>query len=42
MMVSSVDSISANLKGNPGLALAARAVFQDHTDKFLWVAFSSL
>ncbi|KDO39610.1 hypothetical protein CISIN_1g0381531mg, partial [Citrus sinensis] len=37
VMVSSVDSISANLKGNPGLALAARAVFQDHTDKFLWI-----
>ena len=35
--VSPVDSISANLKGNPGLALAARkALFQDHTDKFLF------
>lgn len=34
---------SANLKGNPGLGLAAsRALFQDHIDKFLWVAFGSL
>lgn len=43
VMVSPVDSISANLKGNPGLALAARkALFQDHTDKFLCGFWQSL